>query len=831
MTKKELVAEIILLGGGASSQGRKLELQQQLQSLREENGVYGGPPVTLSDYQVLTREMNKASIKKSELVISPGPHRRTEPDYGPAPEAGPPEDLRPFQDGSNRSCGIRQARQPQLRGGICTAGELLRVGQDDGQGGLQQSSPSTPSPLVGASTLDTPYSQGREEHAQEQQDQERGHCRRGFEFGIQGHGGSPRLGGSSSELAARGEDDQGRERHESSSPPATSRRNQCQRPELRAGACGGSEALNLEFHEGLATSPEEEAGQPSCKVKTLDMYAAQHLESQARSLVPQLFQSLQGMGRLALMEVCCEPDSLLSTAVQKAAGLESAATRCSLFNACDMGTSRGVKLVLERIQVEKPQHVWMSPPCGPYSPIQNLNQRSGEQFERLQQKRLEARRIYVGCSIVFHYCVPEGIHVTWEMSERCLAWRLPLLHQLKRRYELYESVTQGCAVNLREKPKGRFLKKGWRIVTTHARLAKALHLPCRCPKEYIHARCEGSQTKKTGLYTPEYVKRAAKYILEELDFEEVQQESRGHTRLCEGFGIGRACVCPELQIPNLPTVACACCQLESGSIASEVQGQASGSGVEECVGAPDLSPGLGIQASQFRSLGLEEVKLEQQAKSLSEQQDIREEACLALLEAYWMCSGKGRLDIGVHRQALGVCISEETQRLPCLSLYLNQYLKKKLPEGKDAARWTSMSLQREPESLMLRKWEAQPGTSVWHLGIGAPTQHALRVREQRPEQSQLSPDKADVDFRDDEPQRLDSHKQAQATGSHVWFCYDPSPGRKASLCAYMVQGWESCSEEGVKLACSLGFSGVDEIEEALAIQGGQVWKHKQAFKI
>ena len=45
-----------------------------------------------------------------------------------------------------------------------------------------------------------------------------------------------------------------------------------------------------------------------------------------------------------------------------------------------------------------------------------------------------------------------------------------------------------------------------------------------------------------------------------------------------------------------------------------------------CVGVPDLSPGLGIQASQFRSLGLEEVELEQQAKSLSEQQDMREEA-------------------------------------------------------------------------------------------------------------------------------------------------------------------------------------------------------------
>ena len=132
--------------------------------------------------------------------------------------------------------------------------------------------------------------------------------------------------------------------------------------------------------------------------------------------------------------------------------------------------------------------------------------------------------------------------VVWEMSDRCLAWRLPLFQQLPKKYELFDAVAKGCAVNFRDKPQGKFLQKGWRLLTTHTRLARATELPCRCPKHYVHARCEGSLMNSSGLYTPEFARRVARHI---------QQEAQGQTKLPEAFRVGLTCVCSELQICRL----------------------------------------------------------------------------------------------------------------------------------------------------------------------------------------------------------------------------------------------------------------------------------------
>ena len=78
--------------------------------------------------------------------------------------------------------------------------------------------------------------------------------------------------------------------------------------------------------------------------------------------------------------------------------------------------------------------------------------------EALAQKRLAARRVYTSCSVVFQYCTQKGIHAVWEMSERSLAWRLPVIQKLCDKYQLRDIVTQGCAVNLRDRSKGRFSK-------------------------------------------------------------------------------------------------------------------------------------------------------------------------------------------------------------------------------------------------------------------------------------------------------------------------------------------------------------------------------------
>ncbi|OLP79601.1 hypothetical protein AK812_SmicGene40092 [Symbiodinium microadriaticum] len=71
MNKADLVAEIRRLGGQADVETRKLELQQQLITMREEQGevnVTGPATKQQSDYQRLTSELTKASSRKAQLV-------------------------------------------------------------------------------------------------------------------------------------------------------------------------------------------------------------------------------------------------------------------------------------------------------------------------------------------------------------------------------------------------------------------------------------------------------------------------------------------------------------------------------------------------------------------------------------------------------------------------------------------------------------------------------------------------------------------------------------------------------------------------------------------
>ena len=161
--------------------------------------------------------------------------------------------------------------------------------------------------------------------------------------------------------------------------------------------------------------------------KPLSLAAARHLEQQAWAVVPQTFQDLVSRGRPVLMDVACSENSLLTRTIQDRTGDPDAASRCSLWNACDLATNAGVQLILDRLQVEQPTHVWISPPCGPFSPLQQVNQRTEAQKQELHNKRQHAIRMYAGASCVFQRCLQLGIHATWELAEKSQAWRLPVL--------------------------------------------------------------------------------------------------------------------------------------------------------------------------------------------------------------------------------------------------------------------------------------------------------------------------------------------------------------------------------------------------------------------
>lgn len=279
----------------------------------------------------------------------------------------------------------------------------------------------------------------------------------------------------------------------------------------------------------------------SC-LKKLPESKSRQLEQAADNLIPEAFEALVSYGRLRLLEVACSPNSLLSGTMMELTKDSSAAERCSLFNDCDLRTNQGIHKIIQTIDCQNPEMVWLSPICGPYSVMQNVNQRNPQQCEELQAKRRDALKQYVGCCIVFSYCVQRGIHVAWEWSQSCQAWRLPIIQKLIQKYEPLFSIVRGCRVGL-VTDKGDPISKGWKIMTTHPLLHKRLELPCVCKKGTVHVKCEGSLTRKTELYTKTFATRVCKAILQGSDSRAIRDELQGKPQIHETFGEGVCCVC------------------------------------------------------------------------------------------------------------------------------------------------------------------------------------------------------------------------------------------------------------------------------------------------
>ena len=323
----------------------------------------------------------------------------------------------------------------------------------------------------------------------------------------------------------------------------------CERSDIRElrDDAAVSEAQTFETHvqqeHSTCAQPE---GHHESVVRKLPTGLGRSLGSKSDRLVADTLQELALYDRVALLEIACSQESILSKTMHDLTGSEKSAQRLSLWNNFDLSTNDGVRSVLDKIDTTRPSHVWISMECGPYSVMQNINQRTDAQKEELARKRREVLKQYVGGAIVYSYCIQKGIHVTWEWSQSCQAWRLPLVQQLAQRYQVYFAITRGCQVNLRDL-KGRFVSKGWKLMTTHPLLAVRMSLPCQCGPRVEHVACEGSLTRKSAFYTAEFAKRVCETILQGTTTKDFQRELHGHHSEGDMFGKGTFCVCKELQ--------------------------------------------------------------------------------------------------------------------------------------------------------------------------------------------------------------------------------------------------------------------------------------------
>eukprot|EP00435_Cladocopium_sp_Y103_P011911 s1821_g3.t1 len=210
-----------------------------------------------------------------------------------------------------------------------------------------------------------------------------------------------------------------------------------------------------------------------------------------------------------VLELCCEADSGISEAVEKLGGK---AIRCGLHNGCDLLRESGVVKVMQIVEEEKPDVIWVSFPCGPTSSIQELNKLTAEGREKIRKKVVKSRKLVSNGVRVLEQQAASGRHVIQEWPRGNRAWGFNAIknfwNRIYERQQVYEARVDGCSYGLRV-PEG-LMKKPWLLRST---TSSVWNLHKLCTKDHEHVPCEGGQrTRLSAFYPPAMCRRVAHVI-------------------------------------------------------------------------------------------------------------------------------------------------------------------------------------------------------------------------------------------------------------------------------------------------------------------------------
>ena len=102
-----------------------------------------------------------------------------------------------------------------------------------------------------------------------------------------------------------------------------------------------------------------------------------------KELMTDIACALNHRGKTDLIEAFCSKDSML-TNVARQNGMK--AERWTIDD-YDLSSEAGYQLAEQRLRQLRPKRIWLSPECGPFSQMQNTNQRTPDQIANLIEKR------------------------------------------------------------------------------------------------------------------------------------------------------------------------------------------------------------------------------------------------------------------------------------------------------------------------------------------------------------------------------------------------------------------------------------------------------------
>lgn len=210
-----------------------------------------------------------------------------------------------------------------------------------------------------------------------------------------------------------------------------------------------------------------------------------------------------------VMELCCEEDSGITTALEKIGGIGH---RCGLFNGYDLLKADGFERAMQTLEVERPDALWVSFPCGPTSMIQELNRLTEEGIIKNDKKVKRSKRLVKrGIRLMMRQVELGGeVFQEWPLGNR--AWTFSSIKDFwkkcNERGRYYEARADGCMYGL--KFQGELMKKPWLIRAT-TKEVWSLHNVCQ--GNHIHVKCEGgNRTRLSALYPDLMCKRIAHLV-------------------------------------------------------------------------------------------------------------------------------------------------------------------------------------------------------------------------------------------------------------------------------------------------------------------------------
>ena len=299
-------------------------------------------------------------------------------------------------------------------------------------------------------------------------------------------------------------------------------------------------------HEVVPDSPRDCLGveqapvaSPSEVLKTLSTAQRGELSGRGSLLGDETIGALDEVrGRkVDLFEICAPWDSPLSAMVVRYGG---SAMRLGVHNGFDLSTKGGFHRAVQELREHRPRKVHFSPPCFPWSRMQNLNQRTPAQCAQLEEKRNRSRRILRNlerlCEIqVLELHGDKSGEQPWAADTWSESPWARMTHRAGGRFRV-----DGCMFDMRHPQTGLFLQKGWGFFSSDPTLRKVLAKTCNHAAS-SHTPIEGSVTASTATYPSELCRSFAKAILDrDREFDEIsravffhQQSMRDQTS-CEG---------------------------------------------------------------------------------------------------------------------------------------------------------------------------------------------------------------------------------------------------------------------------------------------------------